>query len=118
MDGPGIAAVIAACVAGIVSLATLYMQFITWKDNRDIKLRTTQIQQAGDLRAKTLDSLHSQVNGRLGELKVRIAKEAYEMGRKFERDNGPETPSPEMPKPKVEELMAQIQDAGSKEPIG
>lgn len=118
MDGNSIAVVIGSIVAGVVSLGTFTMQFITWKDNRDIKMRTQQIQQAGDLRAKTLDSLHSQVNGRLSELKVRISKEGFEMGRKFERSNGPDAQSPEMPKPLVEELMAQIQDATSKTPIG
>lgn len=117
MDGNSIAVVIGSVVAGVVSLGTFAMQFITWKDNRDIKMRTAQIQQAGDLRAKTLDSLHTQVNGRLGELKIRIAKEAYEMGRQFQRENG-NAPSPEFPKPKVEELMEQVRDAGNQTPIG
>jgi hypothetical protein len=117
MDGNSIAAVIGACSAAVIGVGTFTMQFITWKDNRDIKLRTQRLEAEGTKREGKIDALHSQVNGRLGELKIRIAKEAYEMGRKFQRDNG-DAPSPEFPKPKVEELMEQVRDSSNQTPIG
>jgi hypothetical protein len=117
VDANGIAAVIAACAAGIVSLATLYMQFMNWKDNREIRRSQARLEKEGQKREGKLDALHSQVNGRLSELKIRISKEAFEMGRDFQKKNA-DSPSPEFPKPKVEEIMAQMRDAESKETIG
>ena len=118
LDGNGIAAVIAAIVAAVVSLVTVFMQFVTWRDNRELKRTTSRMEGAGQQRGKTLESLHTQVNGRLSELKIRIAKEAFEMGRRFQRLH-PENISPEFPKPMVEELMAQVRDTDQRnEPIG
>lgn len=110
VDGNTIAALIAASTAAAVSLLTVYMQFCTWKDNRVIKQSQVRIEGEGKKREEKLDSLHSAVNGRLSELKIRIAKESFEMGRKFQRANG-DVESPEMPKPRVDELMRQMEDA-------
>jgi len=107
LDGNGIAATIGAAVGGVVLLGNFAMTWINWKDGRDLKRSNARIESAGAVREGKIDSLHSQVNGRLGELKVRIAKESFEVGRKFQRDNG-DAPSPEMPRPKVEELMDDI----------
>lgn len=116
MDGTGLAAVIAASVAGVVSLATLYMQYITWKDNRAIKLQTKALEIQGVISEKKLDSLHKQVNGRLGELKIRIAKDSFETGRHYEKEN-PGATSPEMPRSNVEKLMEEI-NVEKGDPIG
>lgn len=107
MDGNTVAALIAASVAAIVSLATLYMQFMTWQDNRTIKLGQVRLELEGVKREGKIDALHSQVNGRLGELKIRIAKESFEVGRKFEKEN-PGAPSPTMVRPQVEIILDDI----------
>lgn len=116
IDGNAIAAIIAAGAAGIASVGTLALQFMARKDAKELKLRSLTLETEGYRREKKIDSIHSQVNGRLSELKIRIAKEAYEMGRRFQRDYG-DTPSPEFPKPMVEELMRQMEDA-ERDPIG
>lgn len=107
MDGNAVAAVIAAAVAAIVSLVGVYMQFMTWKDNREIKRSQARLEIEGSKREGKIDALHSQVNGRLGELKVRIAKEAFEMGRGFEKEN-PGAPSPLFPRSQVDFLLDEI----------
>jgi hypothetical protein len=117
LDGNGVALIIGAMVAGIVSLGTFAMTFINWMDGRAMKRSQARLETAGKEREGKIDALHSQVNGRLSELKIRISKEAFEMGRRFQVANG-DAPSPEFPKPKVEEIMAQMRDAESKETIG
>lgn len=117
IDGNGVALIIGAIVGGLVSLGTFAMTFINWVDGRALKRSNARIETAGKEREGKLDALHSQVNGRLSELKIRISKEAFEMGRNFQRTSG-DAPSPEFPKPKVEEIMAQMRDAESKETIG
>jgi len=110
MDGSAInatAALIAAVVAGIIALGNFWMQIMAWRDARDLKRKVIIIEAKGDLRASRIEHLSTQVNGRLSELKIRIAKEAFEMGRKFQQES-PEAVSLEFPKPKVEELMEQI----------
>lgn len=109
MDGNTVAALIAAIVAATVSLATLYMQFMTWKDNRAIKLGQTRLEAEGSKREGKIDALHSQVNGRLGELKIRIAKESFEMGRTFEKQN-PGAPSPMLVRPQVDAILDEINE--------
>jgi hypothetical protein len=86
LDGNGIAAVIAASVAGIVSVGTFAMQVVSWRDNREIKrlslARDVQIKQVKDL-----------VNGKSDQLSAFVAKEAFEAGRTHERE-APNEPSP------------------------
>lgn len=86
LDGNGIAAVIAATVAGIVSVGTFAMQVISWRDAREIKrlslARDVQIRQVKDL-----------VNGKSDQLAAFVAKEAFEAGRAHERAS-PNEPSP------------------------
>lgn len=104
MDGNGVAAIIAASVAGVVSLGTFYMQFASWKGNRSLKEGQARLEKEGAKREGMIDNLQSSVNGRLGELKIRIAKEAFEMGRHFQKEN-PDSASPLMPRSKVDELL-------------
>lgn len=104
------AAFLTALSAFIVGVGTFFMSFMSWWDGRKIKRAQARLELEGLKREKKIDTLHSAVNGRLSELKIRIAKEAFEMGRKFEKIS-PDAPSPEMPKPKVEEIMAQLEDA-------
>ena len=106
VDGTGMAAIIGATCAGLVSLGTLATQLITFFDTRRIKLKTDEIAQEGAKREGKLDTLHAQLNGRMTELKIKIAKEAYEMGRKYQKENG-DAPSPDFPKTKVDQMMEQ-----------
>ena len=86
LDGNGIAAIIAGGVAGIVSLGTFAMSVINWRDQRELRNlsinRDVQIKEVKDL-----------VNGKSDQLTAFVAKEAFEAGRKHERE-APDQPSP------------------------
>lgn len=102
MEGSGVAAVITAIGAFIVALGGLYMNFMTWKDGRDTKRRTERMEKEGRGRETKIDNLGVAVNGRLNELKIRIAEQAFENGRKFQRDH-PERASPPSPRVKLDD---------------
>lgn len=112
MDGNSVAVVLGAAVAGVVSLGTFAMTVINWYDQRHVKQQQIQlkeqqdvIQAQGDLRSQKIDQVKELVNGRLGELKIRIAKEAFEMGRSYQKEH-PSDPSPDFPRTKADEYIA------------
>lgn len=86
LDGNGLSAVIAASVAGVVSVGTFVMSVINWYDARQIKRlsinRDVQIKEVKDL-----------VNGKSDQLTAFVAKAAFEAGRQHERE-APHEPSP------------------------
>lgn len=86
LDGNGVALIIAAGAAGLVTIGTFAMQVVTFFDTRKLKLmsaaRDVQIREVKDL-----------VNGKSEHLQAAIAKDAYEAGRIHER-TAPDLPSP------------------------
>lgn len=97
----GLAILIPAGVAGIVTLGTFALQVVAWKDNRAIRnaqsaLKKVQddLRAASEARDQVLAQVKRLVNGQSDELRIKTAKESFEMGRKHERDMGPSSPSP------------------------
>jgi hypothetical protein len=86
LDGNGIALIIGALAAGLVTVGTLAMQVITFFDTRKLK----QMSLARDKQIATVKDL---VNGKSDQLNAAIAKDAFEAGRMHERVM-PEQPSP------------------------
>lgn len=86
IDGNGVALIIGACAAGVVTVGSFAMQVISFFDTRKLKrmsaARDVQIREVKDL-----------VNGKSEHLQAAIAKDAYEAGRLHER-TAPEMPSP------------------------
>lgn len=86
LDGNGVALIIGAIAAGLVTIGTFAMQVVSFFDTRKLKMmsaaRDVQISQVKDL-----------VNGKSEHLQAAIAKDAYEAGRLHER-TCPDAPSP------------------------
>jgi hypothetical protein len=86
LDGNGIALIIGAVAAGLVTVGTLAMQVVTFFDTRKLK----QMSIARDAQIATVKDL---VNGKSDQLNAAIAKDAFEAGRLHERVM-PNHPSP------------------------
>lgn len=83
LDGNGIAVVITAIGGIIVTIATLTMQIITFRDNR----------KRGNQRADQIREVKDLVNGKTEKVMEAAAQACYEQGREHQRI-APDTPSP------------------------
>lgn len=86
IDGNGVALIIGACAAGLVTVGTFAMQVVSFFDTRKLK----RMSAARDMQIREVKDL---VNGKTEQMQAVIAKDAYEAGRLHER-TAPDMPSP------------------------
>ncbi len=115
LDGNGLALVITAICTGIVALATgigtLIMQWITWKDARELKLEAAELKRLSMQRDGQIKEVKDLVNGRQEQLQNYIAKDSYEKGREHERV-APGTPSPIVGVHKIQMITTDVPTEG------
>lgn len=104
MDLNGVAVVIGAVVAGVVSIGTFSMQVISYIDQRKLKKAQDELKIASENRDIQLSQVKSLVNGQTEKLIIKATKEAYEQGRQHERET-PSAPSPSYPVSRIDEIL-------------
>lgn len=110
IDGNGVALIIGAIAAGLVTVGTFAMQVVTFFDTRKLK----RMSAARDMQIREVKDL---VNGKSEVLQQYVAKEAYEKGREHER-LAPGTPSPTVGVVPVNSVVTGIKradDSGTKD---
>lgn len=93
LDGNGIALIIGALAAGIVTVGGFTMQVVTFLDTRKVKRDTGKLTQMSAARDVKIQEVKDLVNGKSDQLNAVIAKDAFEAGRMHERVM-PDRPSP------------------------
>jgi hypothetical protein len=93
LDGNGVALIIGAVAAGIVTVGGFTMQVITFLDTRRVKRDTGNLTKMSAARDVKIQEVKDLVNGKSDQLNAVIAKDAFEAGRMHERVM-PGQPSP------------------------